>query len=189
MTLDTHVEMQLVEAREFAEKGYDIWMEKNLLEAQAYAQILGKDISGQVAEIQKLGYTTVVDKHLKAARHYAKEWDPKENWDPGIMEVCLKMAEENTQKVEYDISGQVVDIERVAYTKGLSFKLEAARAIAEAGKESDQVRYRLSPPNLAEAGNAPDMEQYIVSAQRYAQKLGEDISGQVSGIRALITQQ
>jgi len=175
LTPDNNIEMPLTEAMEYAQKANDIWFDKKLLQAQENAQEQGLDISERIAEILISGYTTIADEFLKAAKHFAHEWNPSMYWveeghsNPDIMEVCLNRAQETSQIIDYDISGQVVDIERIAYTKGLPFKLDAAKRLANTTEKTEEI------------------EHLLLGAEYFAQKLGQDISGQVAEIRTIVS--
>ena len=160
MTVDENVQNELAHARRFAEEGEVAIMEGDLREAQRYAGRTGLDISSQVAEIEGVGYRKAVPVKLARARTWA---------DKGLataMESCLISANECARRVEQDISSEVSAIEGVGYRNAVPLDLKSAREFADIGKVTT-------------------MGNHLRLAQRYANKIGQDISSQVAEIEGV----
>jgi len=158
MSLDGKISKELATARERAEAGKAGSMETYLRTVQRCAQRVGVDISAQVAEIKKAGYRASVPVELAIARESA------EAGKAVSMELDLETAQRYAQEVGVDISAQVAEIKEAGYRASVPVELAIARECTKAGK-------------------VVSMEAFLETAQRYAQKVGVDISAQVAEIK------
>ncbi len=160
MAIDENVEKQLTEARRFADKGNAFVMDNLLRLARGYADKVGLDISEQVAHIEGIGYKAAVPVELAEARGLADEGSAF------VMDDLLRSAQRYADKVGLDISEQVAHIEGIGYKAAVPVELAKARG-------------------LADKGNAFVMNNFLRSAQRYAQRAGQDISERVAQIEGI----
>src|SRR3989339_680711 len=98
------LELELAEARKFAESGDASSMGINLLIAWKCATYLGEDISERVDKIEGIGYKNGLELELAEARKFAVSGDALS------MENNLYRAQEYATIVEEDISQKVAEI-------------------------------------------------------------------------------
>ena len=206
------LELELAEARKFAESGDASSMGINLLIAWKCATYLGEDISERVDKIEGIGYKNGLEPKLAEVRRFA------ESGEVLSMENHLSIAWKCATYLGENISERVDKIEGIGYKNGLELELAEARKFAESGdtlsmgnnlfiaqKCATYLREDISErvdeieriglknglePDLAEArkfavyGDASSMENYLNRAQEYATIIDEDISERVAEIRA-----
>jgi len=98
------LELELAEARKFAESGDTLSMGNNLFIAQKCATYLREDISERVDEIERIGLKNGLEPDLAEARKFAVYGDASS------MENYLNRAQEYATIVEEDISQKVAEI-------------------------------------------------------------------------------
>src|SRR3989339_695721 len=151
------LELELAEARKFAESGDASSMEINLLIAWKCATYLGENISERVDKIEGIGYKNGLEPKLAEVRRFA------ESGDTLSMGNNLFIAQKCATYLREDISERVDEIERIGLKNGLEPDLAEAR-------------------KFAVYGDASSMENYLNRAQEYATIVEEDISQKVAEI-------
>ena len=110
-TLDNKLDEELKEARGYAENGFVGYMDDSLASAKEYSAKLGRDITSEISELEKLGYTNAIPVEMKIAR---ESWEEARAWEEyDYIDDVIEKIKEYSAKSGKDVSAEIKELEHI----------------------------------------------------------------------------